>query len=327
VSVPLLPNGSLPTTSIGVGCAYLTEGISRIGEARLIHSALDAGARHFDAAPGYGLGTAEAVLGRALKGRRDQVTIASKVGLPRVERGRHFVILRSLAAPVRRLAPGFSGRAGLRIGGSTPPPRRDFRVAAVAESLIGSLRRLQTDYLDLYLLHMVQLSDLSPELIALLEAERQSGRVRALGLATTRDESVAILAAYPDVFDVVQYGWSLLDDFRPGALAGPFQIRHRALLRALAPMQDWFEADRAVCRRLSETVGFDLADVAVLPRLLLGAALAANPDGITLVASRWVDRTVQNIRAAQNPAFQAAGAKLRIALASEPERPAPRANT
>lgn len=61
-----LPNGLLSTSQVGVGCAYLTEGFG-MEEARVIDAAYEAGARHFDVAPQYGMGTAEKVLGFALR--------------------------------------------------------------------------------------------------------------------------------------------------------------------------------------------------------------------------------------------------------------------
>src|SRR4051812_24831385 len=108
--MPDLPHGLFPTSGTGVGCGHVTAGWSRDRDARIIHAAYEAGARHFDLAPSYGLGTAEDVLGHALKGRRDRVTIASKVGLPRAERSRPLLVARALAAPFRRARPGI-GRA------------------------------------------------------------------------------------------------------------------------------------------------------------------------------------------------------------------------
>src|SRR3954469_22932692 len=84
---------------------------------RLIHKALDAGINLLDTADAYG--TSEEVVGKALKGRRDDVVLATKVGRP-------------------------TGDGPNQQGGS----RR--RIMAAVEH---SLRRLQTDYIDLYQIH------------------------------------------------------------------------------------------------------------------------------------------------------------------------------
>ena len=308
----LLPGGTTPTSVIGVGCAYLTEGFSRDQDRPVIDAAFDAGARHFDVAPPYGMGTAEAVLGRALMGRRDRVTIATKVGIARNEASRSRLLLRTLLAPAR----------GLRRRTATvaPAPRvLDFSPAYVESMLHDSLRRLRTDYLDAYLLHEVTPGLVTAELVSQLLAIRSAGKAKAIGLATSLPSATAITAAWPDVFDIVQHNWSPLDV--PVEPSSRFRITHRAIMRAFVPLRSWLSAEPAIARRLSEATQHDVTDPRILAALILGAAIAENPEGIVLVGSRSASRARANIAAGLEPTNVDAGRRLVAALSAEPARP------
>ena len=117
--------------------------------ARIIHKALDAGINFIDTADAYG--DSEDVVGRALEGRRDDVVLATKFGLP-------------------------TGQGANQQGAS----RRWIVTAAE-----NSLRRLRTDHIDLYQLHRPDpRTDLEETLSALTDLIR-SGKVRAIGASQT----------------------------------------------------------------------------------------------------------------------------------------------
>jgi aryl-alcohol dehydrogenase-like predicted oxidoreductase len=92
---------------------------------RAIHHALDRGVNFFDTANNYGAGHSERILGRALAGRRNEVVIATK------------------------FASVFDEDEGVHYDDRDLPLTYD----AIHEACEGSLRRLQTDYIDVYLLH------------------------------------------------------------------------------------------------------------------------------------------------------------------------------
>lgn len=116
---------------------------------RIIHKALDAGINLVDSADRYG--DSEEIVGKALQGRRDRVVLATKVGMPMSD------------DPNQQ-------------GGS-----RRWITAAVE----GSLRRLGTDYIDIYQLHRPDpATDLEETLSALTDLV-QAGKVRAIGSSTT----------------------------------------------------------------------------------------------------------------------------------------------
>lgn len=320
----VLPHGRVATTPLGFGTAYLTGGLEARGNRRLVDAALDAGIRHFDTAPLYGLGLAEDVLGEALASRRDHVTIASKVGVGRPQVPLHIRLARRFAGPLRRHV----GRWIRAMGRGAHAPTRSrgvFDVPRVAASLDESLRRLRTDYLDLLLLHEVWPEDVTDELLTFLDKQRDVGRCLAFGTATSLEDELRVLTAHEDVFDVGQHSWSPLDPPLPAdAPTARMTITHRAVLRALEPLQAWFREDPAAKKALAEASGVDLDHPDTLPQLLLGAALAANPGGITLVATRRADRVRANARVLQAPEFVTAGAHFTEALRARPDFPPPR---
>jgi aryl-alcohol dehydrogenase-like predicted oxidoreductase len=124
----------------------------------LLHAALDAGITFFDTAPVYGSdGAGESLLADVLKSHRDEIVLTTKFGY-------------DIDAP--REHPGQSERP------------QDWRPEAVRSQLDASLRRLGTDYVDLYQLHNARLAPiLDDELWAELERIRGSGKVRELGVA------------------------------------------------------------------------------------------------------------------------------------------------
>jgi aryl-alcohol dehydrogenase-like predicted oxidoreductase len=117
---------------------------------RIVHEALDAGVNFVDTADVYSLGESEVIVGKALQGRRDDVVLATKFGLA-------------------------MGEDPNRSGGS-----RRWIVQAVEDSL----RRLGTDYIDLYQLHRVDRATEIEETLSALSDLVSAGKVRAIGSST-----------------------------------------------------------------------------------------------------------------------------------------------
>jgi aryl-alcohol dehydrogenase-like predicted oxidoreductase len=156
--LPTVPFGStdLRVTRLCQGTAFRTlerEAGDRQAEAVLRHC-LDAGVRFFDSSNAYGWGGSERLLGQALRGRRDEVVICTKV---------------SPSTP-----PPADG---------TPGTARAFTDTWLSEQLDGSRGRLDTDVIDLYLLHspdgVTPMADLCERMQRLLD----SGRIRHWGVS------------------------------------------------------------------------------------------------------------------------------------------------
>lgn len=162
----------------GFGLGRLHHVFSSAARRRVILSAIDAGFRHFDLAPAYGDGLAERELGRALRGRRHGVRIATKYGIP-------FRAIGELPSPIY---------LGLRVAAKTlrtslgaSYDRRDFGPAALVASLENSLRRLRTDYVDYLLVHeptsLEQFRTLG-DAWAEMERQQRLGKIRTVAVSS-----------------------------------------------------------------------------------------------------------------------------------------------
>jgi aryl-alcohol dehydrogenase-like predicted oxidoreductase len=147
----------LSVSVVGMGCNQLGVACDEKGAKLLIDEAIDAGITYFDVADEYGRrywddtdpswGVAEEYLGRALRGKRDKVVIASKFGV------------RPPTQP--------------ELGGAS--------ASWIARAIEASLRRLETDYLDLYQLHVPDPSVPIAETLGALDELVRAGKVRAIG--------------------------------------------------------------------------------------------------------------------------------------------------
>jgi aryl-alcohol dehydrogenase-like predicted oxidoreductase len=142
-----------------------------------IDAALDLGVNFIDTSDAYGAGYSETLLGQALKGRRDKVIIATKGG-------------NVMTGPDRG--------------------KRNFAAAYIDAVLHESLKRLQTDYIDLYQLHnptvdVIQRGDVWE----VLERRRKEGKIRHYGVSiNTMEEGVA--AAQDGRSATIQVEYNLL---------------------------------------------------------------------------------------------------------------------
>ena len=147
-------------SAIGLGCMSLSGVYGTSGDEAgiaLIHRALDLGVDHFDSSDMYGWGQNEELLGRALKGRRNGVVIASKFGQTRRPGG----------------ANGVDG---------TP--------AYVAQACEASLKRLGAEVIDLYYQHRVDPAVPVEDTVGAMSRLVEQGKVRFLGLCEARPERI-----------------------------------------------------------------------------------------------------------------------------------------
>ena len=155
---------------------------------RAIHASIDLGVTLFDTAAVYGWGEGEILLGQALEGKREDVVLVSKAGIPWDEEG--------------------GGR------------RRDSSRESLEKSLNESLTRLQTDYLDLFLIHWPDESrPMSVPMEAFVDFQKQ-GKIRYGGVSNFSPQQMSDCL---DVFPIVtnQVGYHLFDQ-RPEPEIVPF---------------------------------------------------------------------------------------------------------
>jgi diketogulonate reductase-like aldo/keto reductase len=272
----------------------------------LLDSAWDAGIRHFDTARVYGTGDAESVLGEFAKSRRTELTIATKFGIRPIAAGPGGKAAKDTArkllrrsARLRELARTISRRTGQ--GGR-------FTSAEALDSFETSLRELDTDYVDLLLLHDCAPADWAgPELRDALAGLVEAGRIRWFGTATDHARTRTILTGGGAAPAVVQFNSdaqdrNVTDIARLGTDAqlityrslGSVFERLSAILRPGAdPAQTW-----------SRILDVDVADRGELARLLLAHAIWSNPGGIVLFSSSDPRRIATNAAVARSQPFE-----------------------
>ena len=104
------------TTPIGFGCAGLMRTTTSKGRQKLLNTAYESGIRHYDVARMYGLGQAEAEVGKFIKGRRDDVVIATKFGIEVNQSSRRLAPVINLARHLIKLVPSIREIAKLLNG-------------------------------------------------------------------------------------------------------------------------------------------------------------------------------------------------------------------
>ena len=281
-----LPNCVTRTTPLGVGMATLMREPSPGVQQRLLHAAHDAGFRHFDVAPSYGLGSAESVLGRFLRTKPEGVTVATKVGIQaRGNAGLMRFIQRPARALLRRY-PGLRGRATQAAGSVVHVPS-NFSLASCNRSLEGSLRALGAEAIDLYLLHDPSPSDVTVELVEWLVRQKERGLVRSVGVAASAENAAAILLGNRGVFDAVQVPSHVLS---PGLRSLPsdipaLRVTHSVLAIPLLRISGKVAADAKWAEELSAHAGEDVRAPGALAQLLLAWGLHENRDGIVLLGT------------------------------------------
>jgi aryl-alcohol dehydrogenase-like predicted oxidoreductase len=306
-----LPNGK-STTRIGFGCGPLLGGAYAKHSRAVIDTALESGFRHFDVAPSYGLGLAEAMLGQAIGGR-DDVTVTTKVGIKRPPNGLLLSYVKRSTHPLLSRIPGWKNAT--RSGRETVAPGGRFDLREVIRSLDESRRLLKRDHIDVFLMHELKQGQASPELIEALEAQKFNGAVGALGVGTGRDEADAIAQDFPILGGVRQFRWNILSSALEPTKG--FTITHGVVVPALSAVCDFLNGDPSRRARWSAKFDADLASAEVVAELMLGAALMENRSGIVLVHSQKPHRIMRYVQIAGDVDLQWKGKQLSELIPSD----------
>ena len=169
----------LKVSAIGFGCWEIGGTYGRIDEGqfqRAVAQAIDSGITCFDTAEAYGMGLSEEALARALAGRRNEVVIATKFG----------------------------------VGYEEMPNRRDSSRERVLASIDKSLQRLQTDHVDIYLVHWPDPLTPLDETVGALDDIVRQGKARYIGVSNFRLAQIEEAMRLRRI-DVVQYAWNMFD--------------------------------------------------------------------------------------------------------------------
>jgi D-threo-aldose 1-dehydrogenase len=279
----------ITSTRIGYGCAGLMREPSARKRQGLLAEAFDQGIRHFDVARMYGLGAAEGELGRFARDRRDSIVIATKFG---IEPGSTPGRLAQLQGPARWLLARYPGlrRYVKRRSDAFHQPHH-YDAATARASLHTSLRELQTDYVDILLVHDPSPSDRVdlPDICAFLEDARQAGHLRAWGIAGERDPCIQIKRSLPATA-VLQVRDDILS--RTQAFPGNLEplVTFGVLGEALDRISRYLQRSPKQRSLWSDELGVDCASSQVLASLLVRAALDTNPRGVVLYSTTRPER-------------------------------------
>lgn len=236
----------------------------------VLGSAVDSGISHFDIARMYGLGGAEAELGKFLRTvQRDTVTIATKFGIDVGGAARRLARFQAPARALLNKAPALRRTVKRRQAPSASA--RVYDMAVAARSLEESLTALGVDYVDILFVHAPRSQDTvaHDELRGFFEHARRQGKIRAWGVSQDEDLEVDFARAIAPG-SVSQLRSDLLDpsprsaDLTFGVLNRPFTALSAAL-----------RADPALAGRWREALQFDPLAPGVLPRLILGSSAIA----------------------------------------------------
>jgi aryl-alcohol dehydrogenase-like predicted oxidoreductase len=166
-------------SAIGFGCWEIGGGYGSIEESEFIKAvnrALDVGINSFDTAEAYGFGASEKSLAKALGSRRKEAVITTKFG----------------------------------VGYPEAPNLRDGSRKRAMECIEKSLKALDTDHVDVYLVHWPDRNTPFDETMRALDDMVQQGKVRAVGLSNFRLSEIQACMSTRRV-DVVQYCWNMFD--------------------------------------------------------------------------------------------------------------------
>jgi aryl-alcohol dehydrogenase-like predicted oxidoreductase len=247
----------LVVSKAGIGCARLGGIFQRdsAGYLDLLSAALDLGFNFFDTSDMYSQGESEKLLGRAFRGRRDRVVLASKAGYCLPAQRRLVARLKPIARPIIRLLGIKRQNLPAAVVGA---PKQDFSPAYLRRAIEGSLKRLGTDHLDLFQLHsppadVVARGDWAAELDSL----RREGKTRWYGVSCDTVEAALAALRFSGVASL-QIQMSLLDHTTADAVlprareAGVGVIARECLANGLLAKDASIADIEAVCRTPEE---------------------------------------------------------------------------
>jgi len=190
------PSG-ISASAVGLGAwaigGWMWGGTKEEDALSAIHASLEHGVNLIDTAPAYGYGRSEEIIGKAIRGRRDKVVLATKCGLIwDREEGVFFF---------------HANQKGITPGPSDKKIYKCLRPDSIRRELEESLRRLGTDCIDLYQTHWQDESTPIADTLAALQQLKDQGKIRAIGVSNANLDH---LRAYGPI-DTDQEKFSMLD--------------------------------------------------------------------------------------------------------------------
>lgn len=185
-----LGGSSIDASAVGLGTwaigGWMWGGTDESESIAAIQASIDEGISLIDTAPAYGQGRAEEILGAAIRGRRDEVVLATKCGLVwHTTKGNRFF--------------DFDGE----------PVHRYLGRESIVHEVEESLRRLGTDHIDLYITHWQDPTTPIEETVAALVQLREQGKIRAIGASNVSEQDLRSYVATGEL-DAIQEEYSMI---------------------------------------------------------------------------------------------------------------------
>lgn len=269
-----LGTSDLLVSEVTFGCMSLKPG--NPDNAILLQKAVDQGINFFDTADLYDLGENERIVGKALKAVRQQVLLSTKVG--------------------NRPHPDGNGWDWA--------PSKSYILKAADESL----RRLETNYIDLYMLHGGTLEDPMDEIIEAFEILKTNGKIRAYGISSIRPNTIRAYAEIASIQAVMlQYG---LLDRRPDESVLDFLAEHQisgiargSLAKGLLagkPARAFLDFSKDEVKQATDIVRSIAGNTRSIEEVAIRFALAASSIATVAVGIRTMEQLDAATRALNN---------------------------
>lgn len=274
-----LGKSDLYVSELGLGAMSL--GTDKAKATEIIEAALSLGVNYVDTADLYDYGENEEIIGAAIKGKRDQLVIASKAG--------------------NRFTKG-------KEGWEWDPSKKHIK-----QALKDSLKRLQLDYIDLYQLHGGTIDDPIDETIEAFDELKQDGLIREYGISSIRPNVIKAFAERSNIVSVMMQ-YSILDR-RPEEYF-PFLKEQNISVVARGPVAKGILSDKPISATKADKEGYlsysakELKQIRDLfmqnygsdhtnVELALHYCLAHQPVAAVVTGASSIDQLQQNIQAVE----------------------------
>jgi 1-deoxyxylulose-5-phosphate synthase len=272
-----LGSSELMVNEIGLGC--MSVGTEEKKAVSLIQEALDRGINYLDTSDLYDAGRNEELVGKAIQGRRDRVVLATKVGNRRI--------------------PGQEGW--------TWDASKEYILSAVKESL----RRLGTDYIDLYQLHGGTLDDPIEETIEAFEELKKEGIIRYYGISSIRPNVIREYAERSSIVSVMNQ-YSILDrraeeevlpllQERGISVIARGPVASGALVENKSVQKGYLDHSVEEIENLREKLQSLVTDTRSMSQLAIRYSLSHPAVAVVVPGASSRDQLLQNIEAANVP--------------------------
>jgi aryl-alcohol dehydrogenase-like predicted oxidoreductase len=283
---------------LSFGCARIGGSVGSKKSLLALQTAFESGIVQYDVARSYGFGSAESVLGKFIKNKRNQVCVTTKFGIEPPKSNMLLNFAKPVARSIAEYLP-FMKRNIQKVVGSTFV-RSKFTPEYATICIEKSLKELQTDYIDLYLLHSCSYEDtLQDDLFALLQDFIRQGKIRAFGVSSSGLESKQIKEDNRQSIHYFQFESSLLNN---NSLE--FTKSQENFVFSNAPFERGnveqyivkkFQEKPFIIKELKNLFDIDITNLEQRNKLILQSALSSNLNGIvvcTMLTPTHIEKNV-----------------------------------